>query len=246
MSKHRMFNGDAEIDPGPAGKGKSLESATKRVVNGHRVPNGHVETHGTASNTVETSSAEESSRHEPHKGGACANGNGLHKHKQVFRVPETVPIVRKLFHSLLSGTGIEVGVLEALKVSEHALKRQPKSHLICKVADLTADYIKSSDRSLESFIEDLTVMKFDVQETTVYSEFRKVTAELFSDVINFGRVISFLRFSAAYVVLMYRKGMRQAVSSIEAWTVEVLEEDLGQFFKENKGWVSMCVLCVVS
>lgn len=228
----------------PAVKSKSLDPANIRIVNGHKKLNGliHMETHGTASSTEKTSSAEESSRHHPHKGGACVNGNGPHK---VFRVPETVPIVRKLFHGLLSGTGIEVGVLEALKVSEHALKRQSKSQLICRVADLTSDYIKTSDRSLESFIEDLTVMGFDVQETTVYSEFRKVTAELFSDTINFGRVISFLRFSAAYAVLMYRKGVRQAVPSIEAWTVEVLEEDLGKFFQENKGWVSVLVLCVV-
>ncbi len=199
----------------------------------HRLGNGDTE-HSTASEASSTgpssttTSINGASRHPP-----CLNG-----HSHVYKAQETSPVIKKLYYNLLSLAGVDREVIKVFNVSEHSLKRLTNHQLVCKIIDLSTEYIKTSERSFESFIDEFRSIGLEVTFTTMYTEFRSVVTSLFNDGINFGRVLSFLRFSAAYAVFVYRQGMKKAVPSVEAWTVEVIERDLGTFFTENRGWVS--------
>ncbi len=166
----------------------------------------------------------------------CRMNGHLH---MVYRAIETEHIIKTLFYNLLSLAEVEKEVIKDFNITENGLKRRSNPKLICNIIDLSTEYIKTSERSFESFIEEIRTIGLEVTFNTMYTEFRSVTENLFVDGINFGRILSFLRFSAAYAVFVYRQGMKKAVPSVEAWTVEVIEKDLGQFFIENRGWVSV-------
>ncbi len=224
------------------GPAKSKTSGSQLQVhsatNGHGLHNGHnghieQDTASIASptpTTPPTGSKDNGLRRQPR----CSNGTSH------LNLTETAPVIKMLYCELLSLAGVEKGDVKEFEISEPSMKRLTNRKLICKIVELSTEYIKTSEREFESFIDEFRTVGLEVTFSTMYAEFRSVLENLFNDGINFGRVLSFLRFSAAYAVFVYRKGMKKAVPSVEAWTVEVIERDLGDFFAENKGWVSYC------
>ncbi len=230
MSKVNGANGHGPAKP----KKTASQLQVHPAASGHGLQNGHIEqdTASIASPTP-TSQATSSRDNGVSRQPRCVNGTS-----HLYRTPETVAVVKMLYCKLLSLAGVEKGDIKEFEISDHSMKKLTKRELVCRIVQLSTEYITTSEREFESFIDEFRTLGLDVTFSTMYSEFRSVVESLFNDGINFGRVVSFLRFSAAYAVFVYRKGMKKAVPSVEAWTVEVIERDLGGFFAENKGWVS--------
>lgn len=168
--------------------------------------------------------------------------NGFNGHsKVVYRDRKTAHIIRRIFFKLLSASNMSADVLRCFQTSDRALLRIPDSSVILKASDLTTEYILISEHTLSLLVRDFRHHHWNIDPTNMQSEFYRVVDATFEHKVTWGLVISFLRFSVAFAVYVHSCGMSQAVESIEAWTVEVIQEKLGAYFTEENGWVS--VLC---
>lgn len=198
------------------------------VSNGLR--NGFIEQTPQETSPSATINGEGSTERQPQ---CMANGHSL------YLVPHASAVIKKLFHNILPLAGVEKDVVKDFEISDIALQRISSNHeLLNRVVSLATSYMNSSDKSIESWIDQFRRLGLELSHTTVQSEFRCIVRTLFSDGKNFGRVLSFLTFAVAYAVFVYRLGMKKAVFSVQVWTVEVIERDLSKFFYDNKGWVS--------
>ena len=217
---------------------------TNGVSNGHHEVttspraqmNGHTETYAesTSSSGYDSPNGCEDSRHHP-----AVNGVNGHSGVQlVYKDHKTFHIVKRIFFNLMSASNVDREVLRCFEVSERALLKVQGCTIIKKASDFTAEYILTSEHTLQALLQDFITQQWDIRPTNMQSEYRRVADSMFSDKVTWGRIISFLRFAVAFTIYIHSRGMGRAVQSIEAWTVEVLQEDLGTFFAENDGWVS--------
>lgn len=236
---------------GPSNSKKTTKKRMNGVqlTNGHHeevttspLTNGHVESYAESTSSSTTSGYDspngcEESRHHPAV-------NGHPQVQLVYSDPKTVHIVKRIFYKLLSASNVDRETVRCFEMSEHALSRVQGYTVIRKVSDFTTEYILTSEHTIQVLIQDFRTQHWDILPTTLQSEYRRVTVSMFSDKVTWGRVISFLRFAVAYAIYVHGRGMGRAVQSIEAWTVEVIQEELGTFFTENNGWVS--TFCCIS
>ncbi|CAN0274901.1 bcl-2-like protein 2 [Lampetra fluviatilis] len=81
-----------------------------------------------------------------------------------------------------------------------------------------------------------------VSQGCAEQRFAEVTAELFRDGVNWGRVVAFLAFGAALCAECADKEMGFLVDGIAQWMANYLDEELRDWIQQNGGWDSFVSL----
>ena len=124
-----------------------------------------------------------------------------------------------------------------------------------KSVSVIVSHVRSEhERELSLMCEKLSVTK-----ETLYATFRDVAKELFLAKVNWGRIVLLIAFTGSLCEYCLdnssssgsgpgRKGKRKLVlddpdlphciEQLTLWTAEFMHEELGQWIKENDGWVS--------
>ncbi|XP_078473701.1 bcl-2-like protein 2 isoform X1 [Lampetra planeri] len=76
-----------------------------------------------------------------------------------------------------------------------------------------------------------------VSQGCAEQRFAEVTAELFRDGVNWGRVVAFLAFGAALCAECADKEMGFLVDGIAQWMANYLDEELRDWIQQNGGWL---------
>lgn len=99
--------------------------------------------------------------------------------------------------------------------------------IVCSSAEI------SVARNVESFER----RHWAVTQADLYADFHRVADTNFSDGVNWGRIVAFLAFAVSFAVYAEQRGCG-AAQSIEAWTCQVVETKLADFYIKSNGWVS--------
>jgi len=158
----------------------------------------------------------------------------------LYKHPGTKLILKKVFGELcpacqkyLSQVEREVTRLDRTNPDLARIVRKLSYHLV--------EIIRQTEQisfNLDSFVE----QRWELHAGNIYMEFSKVALETFKEKPNWGRVITFLGFAVSFVEHLEEGIVVGAAESILEWTAQVIEEDLGQFFSLNNGWVSYATL----
>lgn len=166
---------------------------------------------------------------------------------------------RKLIHKNVEGTFIS----RAMSLNNN-IKMNPKSsrYLVvdyinyrlgkhgytwesCPPLEAQPNSIQSKLRYLSDEFEERFRQQFDdmvnelsIAPNTAYPTFHLVVQELFSDGVNWGRIVALFGFGGALAVDCFNRGMPQLVDSIVDWVSTYIDNNLDQWINSNNGWVS--------
>lgn len=87
------------------------------------------------------------------------------------------------------------------------------------------------------------VTSLQITPETAHSTFSTVTNEMFSNGINWGRVVALIGFGGAFSVECVSRNMPQLVDLVVDWVATYMNSNLKDWISKNGGWVS-CVLRV--
>lgn len=87
------------------------------------------------------------------------------------------------------------------------------------------------------------VTSLQITPETAHSTFSTVTNEMFSNGINWGRVVALIGFGGAFSVECVSRNMPQLVDLVVDWVATYMNSNLKDWISKNGGWVS-CVLSV--
>lgn len=107
-----------------------------------------------------------------------------------------------------------------------------------KLVHYLVEFIKETEQvpsNLDTFVE----QKWSLDASNMHMEFSRVAYETFKEQIHWGRVIMFLGFAVSFAVYLENGAVVGSAESVLEWTCQVIEEDLGQFFTSQQGWVSV-------
>ena len=117
-------------------------------------------------------------------------------------------------------------------------ERGEELELVEKAADRVRQLIKDPNQPKPPSLADLASQRWIIHAGNVHSEYTHVAQQLFSDGVNWGRVIAFLGFSATYCLYAIQQGVQESiVESVTAWAVLFLEQELRDWFRQHS-WVS--------
>ena len=152
----------------------------------------------------------------------------------------TTPIVRLLFHRTFTQANLDKDVIRRLDIEPIVRRLSPtESSFVRDTCDKYLEYIRICEPvSVDSHRRAIETAGWDVTDNNVYVEFKKVVNETFDENVTWGSVIGFLGFALGFSVFIHNRGMKRAVISVAEWTKQVIEEDIGNFFLKNNGWVS--------
>ena len=80
--------------------------------------------------------------------------------------------------------------------------------------------------------------QLDISETTLCITFHSTMHSMFSDCINWGRIIALISF-AVLVACKAHKTSHHVIESIEGWLITFICQNLSQFIMKQKGWASV-------
>lgn len=83
------------------------------------------------------------------------------------------------------------------------------------------------------------VTSLQITPETAYSTFTTVTNEMFSNGVNWGRVVALIGFGGALSVECVTRNMPQLVDSIVDWVATYMNTNLKAWISANGGWVSV-------
>ena len=149
-----------------------------------------------------------------------------------FKDIRTRPIIRMVFSELCPNC--------ARQLERDNLSRKD-AQVVNRVAKLLLDMIKKTNQ-VSVNLEDFTRQKWTLHVGNLYTEYSKVSYEVFKDDINWGRVSIFLGFSVSFAIYVDQQNIPGSANSVLEWACQVVEEDLGRFFLSNQGWVSAMLL----
>ncbi|KAF3689495.1 Bcl-2-like protein 1 [Channa argus] len=78
--------------------------------------------------------------------------------------------------------------------------------------------------------------QLDITPDTAYHSFKKVLDELFSDGVNWGRVVALFAFGGMLCVECIEKNRSELVSCIADWMTTYLDEHLNPWIQSQGGW----------
>lgn len=137
-----------------------------------------------------------------------------------------------------------------LKQTEREVARLKETNpldgnLVSKVSHLMVEFIRETDQlsvNLVSFSE----QKWSLHGGNMHSEFSKVAQETFRGDTNWGRVLMFFGFAVSFSVYLEQGVVVGAADSVLEWTCQLVEEELGKFYRSHEGWVSsLCMRGIV-
>lgn len=82
------------------------------------------------------------------------------------------------------------------------------------------------------------VTSLHITPDTAQSTFSTVTNEMFSNGINWGRVVALIGFGGAFSVECVSRNMPQLVDSVVDWVATYMNSNLKDWISHNGGWVS--------
>uniref|UniRef100_A0AAY5KYB3 Bcl-2 Bcl-2 homology region 1-3 domain-containing protein n=1 Tax=Esox lucius TaxID=8010 RepID=A0AAY5KYB3_ESOLU len=80
-----------------------------------------------------------------------------------------------------------------------------------------------------------------ITPSTAHGRFTAVIDELFSDGVNWGRIVAFLEFGGTMCVESVNREMTPQVNNIVHWMTEYLNGPLQNWIQENGGWKSRLI-----
>ena len=157
-----------------------------------------------------------------------------------FTDSRTTPIVRLLFYRTFTEANLDEDVIRRLDIEPIVRKLSTQEHsFVQDTCEKYLEYLGSSEKvSIDSHRRALETAGWEVSDNNVDAEFKKVVNQTFDEEVTWGNVIGFLGFALGFSIFIHNKGMRRAVISVAEWTKQVIEEDIGKFFIDNRGWVS--------
>ena len=119
---------------------------------------------------------------------------------------------------------------------------QPKEEellLADRVVDLILRLVNDPRQSGKRItVAQLEESDWHIEADNIHTEFNIVANQIFSEDINWGRVVSFLSFSSTFVLYAMRRGMSDSIiQSVCGWTVVFMESRLRDWFQTHS-WVS--------
>ncbi|XP_011405690.1 PREDICTED: bcl-2-like protein 1 [Amphimedon queenslandica] len=142
---------------------------------------------------------------------------------------QTKEIIHETFYGLLLEQGLKLngGHVEPIFTSETNRKVYSSLMGACKqFLRLHSDQIR---RDME---------QLDISETALCVTFHSTMHSMFSDCINWGRIVALISF-AVLVAYKAHKTSRHVVESIEGWLITFICQNLSQFIMKQKGWASV-------
>lgn len=148
----------------------------------------------------------------------------------------TDKVVRRSMRLLLQQEGFgHERLFDSIDPNED--RRGETGELVQAVAERIKFLLKDQPNSLSS-INDLTENQWIIHTGNVHSEYIRVAHLLFSDNVNWGRVVTLIGFSANYCLYAVQQGiMESIVESVCGWAVSFMERELNDWFSRNS-WVS--------
>ena len=114
--------------------------------------------------------------------------------------------------------------------------------------DVTPNEIQRAMRALGDEFESRFSQAFDdminqlhITTDTAYQTFRTIVNEIFSDGVNWGRVVALFGFGGKLAVRCVQQSMPQLVSSIVDWVSTYVDTTLQSWISANNGWVRRVV-----
>ena len=217
------------------GHDKSSEPATKQVHPVRRVQNGR-----TVCSTAKVKMASSSQTTASERADILVAGapnlplNDSTSNPLKFWDKRTKPIVKLVFLKLCLECSNEFRTVERDIIR---LEKTADRELVYLVAERIVGVLKEWN-VLRTNLDDFRKQRWNVYDGNMYTEFSKVTYEMFSETVNWGRVLVFLGFSVSFTTYLLEQDIPTAANSIMEWTCQVVEEDLAKFFISNGGWVS--------
>lgn len=86
------------------------------------------------------------------------------------------------------------------------------------------------------------VTSLHITPDTAQSTFLTVSNEMFSNGINWGRVVALIGFGGAFSVECVSRNMPQLVDSVVDWVATYMNSNLKDWISHNGGWVSVFCL----
>lgn len=154
----------------------------------------------------------------------------------LFKDRKTKLVMRKVFGELCAACAKHVRQVEReLARLEDSLPEDART--VKKVVYHLVTFIRETNQvpsNLDSFLEE----KWTLRADNIHMEFSRVAYETFRDSTNWGRVIMFLGFAVSFAVYLEQGLVVGSAESVLEWTCQVVEENLGEFYTSNGGWVS--------
>lgn len=215
--------------------GVSLEQPSP--VKQFRAQNGRTENGRIVCSTADVKMSSQSVSTVSDRGGvdiAGAHGPIADSNALKFKDVRTKPIIKLIFLKLCVECAREFGNVEQ-EIAR--FEKEEDKELVHLVAERMVGVIKEWN-IVRANLEDYRNQRWDLYEGNMNSEFNKVTYELFSESVNWGRVIAFIGFSVSFTKYLVEQDVRTPAESVMEWTRLVIEEDLARYFISNGGWVS--------
>lgn len=109
--------------------------------------------------------------------------------------------------------------------------------------DINPNEIQRAMRALGDEFESRFSGQFDeminqlqITPDTAYQTFRTIVNEIFTDGVNWGRVVALFGFSGKFAVRCLEQSMPQLVNSIVDWLATYVDTNLRQWISTNGGW----------
>lgn len=157
----------------------------------------------------------------------------------------TAMIIKRFFYKSLHEGGVDSeGVLQHFEVDLGSRSEEDVRTIESASDKLLEITSNNQELNIQSSVQQFSEKEWEITDANVHIEFTRVSTKTFEDQVNWGRLVAFLSFAVAFAAYVHlRLGMPSAtVHSIYGWTVQVVQENLGRYFIENNGWVSMDVV----
>lgn len=153
-----------------------------------------------------------------------------------FRDSRTRPIVQRIFCLLLREGGVRRDTQQLFE-ADLTCWGERDGRVIRDASDKVREIVcTSAEFTVARNVESFERQHWAVTQADLYADFHRVAESSFSDEVNWGRIVAFLAFAVSFAVYTERRGCG-AAQSIAAWTCQVVEIRLADFFIKNNGWV---------
>lgn len=145
---------------------------------------------------------------------------------------QTAEITHETFHALLLDQGVRVngyshGVVEPSFSSEVNKKAYLGLRSACR------HFMKLHSQELVQRVDQL-----DLSDSMFFGTFHRAMFAMFSDDVNWGRLVALFCFAVLVAVKAYRETNYPVIESVEGWLKAFICSNMQPFIAKQNGWVS--------